>query len=144
MRWSEPENLPGVAAALAALGADDTATLGLVTGNYARAAPLKLHAAGINPAQFVVGAFGGDAPTRAGLVRLAMRRWDARGGKPDPRHVVVIGDTPRDVDCAKQNGCRSIAVATGNHTTDQLAATGADAVLPDLTTLPERLRALWA
>src|SRR4029079_15724715 len=105
----------GVAAALATIGGDASATLGLVTGNYARAVPLKLRAVGIDPAQFVVGAFGDDAPTRPELVRLAIDRWRARGAHPDPARVVVIGDTPRDVDCARKNGCRSVAVATGWH-----------------------------
>src|SRR5690349_11579325 len=67
-----PEILPGVAAALATFGGDASATLGLVTGNYARAVPLKLRAVGIDPAQFVIGAFGDDAPTRPELVRLAI------------------------------------------------------------------------
>ena len=134
--------LPGVADALAAVGADSMATMGLVTGNYGRAAPLKLRAAGIDPAQFVVGAFGDDAPTRPALVRLAMGQWGA-GTDPDPRRVVVIGDTPRDVDCARENGCRSIAVATGWHTVAQLKASGADVVLPDLTGLSPVLDRLW-
>ena len=138
-----PILLPGVLAALAAFRGDPAATLGLVTGNYGRAVPLKLRAAGIDPAQFVVGAFGDDAPTRPDLVRLAMEQWRARGADPDPQRVVVIGDTPRDVDCAKKNGCRSIAVATGWHTAEQLEAGGADLVLRDLTELMGRLDTLW-
>jgi phosphoglycolate phosphatase len=137
-----PVILPGVAAALAAVRTDSRATMGLVTGNYARAAPLKLRAVGIDPAQFSVGAFGDDAPTRPDLVRLAMGQWRARAD-PDPRCVVVIGDTPRDIDCAKKNGCRSIAVATGWHTVAQLEAGGADVVLPDLTALSPVLERLW-
>jgi phosphoglycolate phosphatase len=137
-----PEILPGVAAALAAVSADSRMTMGLVTGNYARAVPLKLRAVGIDPAQFVVGAFGDDAPPRPDLVRLAMEQWRARPD-PDPRRVVVIGDTPRDIDCAKKNGCRSIAVATGWHTVEQLEAGGADVVLRDLTALPRALDGLW-
>jgi len=139
-----PVLLPGVVAALAAFRDDPTATLGLVTGNYARAVPLKLQAAGIDPTQFVVGAFGDDAPTRPELVRLAMEQWRARGADPDPRRVVVIGDTPRDVDCAKKNGCRSVAVATGWHTVEQLEAGGADLVLRDLTALMPSLETLWS
>lgn len=139
-----PVLLPGVLAALAAFHDDPAATLGLVTGNYGRAVPLKLRAAGIDPAQFVVGAFGDDAPTRPELVRLAMEQWRARGADPDPRRVVVIGDTPRDVDCAKKNGCRSIAVATGWHTVEQLEAGGADLVLRDLTELMPSLETLWS
>jgi phosphoglycolate phosphatase len=139
-----PILLPGVLAALAAFRDDPIATLGLVTGNYGRAVPLKLRAAGIDPAQFVVGAFGDDAPTRPDLVRLAMEQWRARGADPDPRRVVVIGDTPRDIDCAKKNGCRSIAVATGWHTVEQLEAGGADLVLRDLTGLITELDRIWS
>ncbi len=139
-----PVLLPGVLAALAAFRDDPIATLGLVTGNYARAVPLKLRAAGIDPEQFVVGAFGDDAPTRPDLVRLAMEQWRARGAAPDPRRVVVIGDTPRDIDCAKKNGCRSIAVATGWHTVEQLEAAGADLVVRDLTALMPLLETVWA
>lgn len=139
-----PVLLPGVVAALAAFRDDPTTTLGLVTGNYARAVPLKLRAAGIDPEQFVVGAFGDDAPTRPDLVRLAMEQWRARGADPDPRRVVVIGDTPRDVDCAKRNGCRSVAVATGWHTVEQLEAGGADLVLRDLTALMPSLQTFWS
>lgn len=138
-----PKIIPGVAGALRALSSDPAATLGLVTGNYSRAAPLKLRAAGIDPEQFVVGAFGDDAPTRPGLVRLAIERWEARGATPDPRRVVVIGDTPRDVDCAKKNGCRSVAVATGWHTQDELVSAGADVVVPDLADLSQVLDAFW-
>ncbi len=139
-----PILLPGVLAALAAFRDDPIATLGLVTGNYARAVPLKLRAAGIDPAQFVVAAYGDDAPTRPDLVRLAMEQWRARGADPDPRRVVVIGDTPRDVDCAKKNGCRSIAVATGRHSVEELEAGGADLVLRDLTGLMGLLHTVWA
>jgi len=139
-----PEILPGVAAALATIGGDASATLGLVTGNYARAVPLKLRAVGIDPSQFVVGAFGDDAPTRPELVRLAIARWRGHGAQPDPRRVVVIGDTPRDVDCARKNGCRSVAVATGWHPASTLDAAGADVVLRDLTQLPQVLDTLWS
>jgi phosphoglycolate phosphatase-like HAD superfamily hydrolase len=138
-----PIAIPGVEVALGGLAARTNTTLGLVTGNYAHAAPLKLRAAGIDPAQFVLGAYGGDAPTRPDLVRLAMEQWRARGAEPDPRRVVVIGDTPRDVDCAKKNGCRCVAVATGWHTAEQLRETEADAVVDDLRGLCELLERMW-
>jgi phosphoglycolate phosphatase-like HAD superfamily hydrolase len=88
---------------------------------------------------FLAGAFGHAAPTRPELVGLAIERWRARGARPDPDRVVVIGDTPRDVDCARKNGCRSVAVATGWHTASALEAAGADVVLRDLTELPAAL-----
>ena len=139
-----PIAIPGVEVALGSLATRENTTLGLVTGNYARAAPLKLRAAGIDPAQFVLGAYGGDAPTRPDLVRLAMEQWRARGAEPEPRRVVVIGDTPRDVDCAKKNGCRCVAVATGWHTAEELRKTDADEVVEDLTGLCDLLERMWA
>jgi phosphoglycolate phosphatase-like HAD superfamily hydrolase len=130
-----PVILPGVARALEVLRGRRGLTLGLVTGNYRRAAPLKLGAVGIDPARFTLGAFGDEAPTRPELVRLALERWAESGASPDPRRAVVIGDTPRDVDCAQKNGCRCLAVATGAHSVKALASAGADAVVPDLTDL---------
>ncbi|HEX4339591.1 MAG TPA: HAD family hydrolase [Polyangiaceae bacterium] len=139
-----PSIIPGVETALLGLATRTHMTLGLVTGNYTRAAPLKLRAAGLDPARFVVGAFGDDGPTRPDLVRIAMQKWGALGTTPDCRRVVVIGDTPRDVDCAQKNGCRSIAVATGWHDFDELSRTGADEVVRDLSDLVALLERMWA
>jgi phosphoglycolate phosphatase-like HAD superfamily hydrolase len=47
--------------------------------------------------------------------------------------AIVIGDTPRDIDCAQRNGCRCVAVATGRHSAEALATAGADLVLRGLT-----------
>jgi phosphoglycolate phosphatase len=134
-----PQMIDGVAGALASFAGVPSYTLGLVTGNYTRAVPLKLGAAGIDHTQFVLGAFGDEAPTRPELVRLAIERWMARGGPGDPERVVVIGDTPRDIDCAKKNGCLCIAVATGRHTVQELDGLGADRVVPNLAGLAEIL-----
>lgn len=128
-----PRILPGVAQALERLAGYAAVTLGLVTGNYTRAAAMKLRAVGIDPDQFSIGAFGDDAPTRPELVQLALARWAASGAPARPDAAIVIGDTPRDIDCAQRNGCRCVAVATGRHSAEALAAAGADLVLRDLT-----------
>ena len=126
--------LPGVGDLLARLRAAEGVLLGLVTGNYAEVARVKLEAVRIDPAWFVVGGFGEQAATRSRLVRLAMETAASFVGGPIPgRDVIVIGDTPRDVESAKAAGCRSLAVATGNYPRDVLEAAGADLVLPDLT-----------
>jgi phosphoglycolate phosphatase len=138
-----PRIIPGVEAALGGLAGKTHMTLGLVTGNYTKAAPMKLRAAGLDPSRFVLGAFGDDGPTRPDLVRLAIEKWALRGAEPDRRRVVVIGDTPRDVDCAQKNGCRSIAVATGRHSFEQLRATDADEVVRDLADLCALLDRMW-
>jgi phosphoglycolate phosphatase len=125
--------LAGVPELVAALARRPRTTLGLLTGNYAETGRLKLAAAGLDAALFPVAAWGDDAPDRRGLVPVAIERCAALGGgRPAPREVVVVGDTPRDVDCARAHGCRSLAVATGSHTVVELAAAGADLALEDL------------
>jgi phosphoglycolate phosphatase-like HAD superfamily hydrolase len=61
-----------------------------------------------------------------------------------PGRVVIIGDTPLDVDCAHHNGCRCLAVATGIHPPDELRAAGADLVVDDLSDVAGVLRWLEA
>jgi len=129
-----PSVLPGVQALLATLRARADLTLGLVTGNYQRAVPIKLGAVGIDLTQFKLGAFADDADTRPAMVALALSRFTRQLGRVlDPAHAIVIGDTPRDVDCAQKNGCACLAVATGIHPREELEAAGADYVLDDLT-----------
>jgi phosphoglycolate phosphatase len=128
-----PVLLPGVLELVNRLAASPELTLGIVTGNYRRAAPLKLAAVGLDPSRFTIGAFADEAETRPALVRLAMQRFAALGKTPAASHTLVIGDTPRDVACARENGCRCLAVATGNYSVDALVRAGADAVVSDLT-----------
>ncbi|GJG87986.1 hypothetical protein tb265_31670 [Gemmatimonadetes bacterium T265] len=127
------EALPGVPALLDALDGRDDVVLGLLTGNVAPGAAVKLHAAGIDRSRFRVGAFGCDAEHRPDLPELARRRGEELLGTPVAgADVVVIGDTPADVACARPIGARSVAVASGRYRVDELAAHGAAAVLPDL------------
>jgi phosphoglycolate phosphatase-like HAD superfamily hydrolase len=132
-----PLVLPGVFDLLARLVQRSDVTLGLVTGNYRRAVPLKFKTVGIPFEHFTVGAYGDDGETRARLVELAVVEWAKSGGSGRPRDAIVIGDTPRDVRCAQDNGCRCFAVATGKNTMDELRQAGADAVTKDLTETAE-------
>ena len=128
--------LPGVTALLEALRAEGIA-LGLLTGNYPEAGLLKLRCAGLDPEFFAVAAWGCDALDRRGLAPLAIERHRERSGEAlRPRQVLVIGDTPNDVDCAAACGCRSLAVATGGFPRAQLAGCGADLAVDDLTDTP--------
>jgi phosphoglycolate phosphatase-like HAD superfamily hydrolase len=107
---------------------------GLVTGNYARAAPLKLRACGFDPAWFEIGAFGDEGRTRPDLVALALQRCREKlAWEPEPRRVIVIGDTPLDIECAHAHGCVAFAVATGHHGAEELRAAGAEVVVEDLS-----------
>ena len=108
--------------------------LGLLTGNYTHAVPVKLKYARLEPSWFSITAFGDEASSRPDLVALAMQKFEAKHHiKPDPTRVIIIGDTPRDVACAKAHGCICIAVATGTYPADHLRDCGADHVLPDLS-----------
>jgi phosphoglycolate phosphatase len=106
--------LPGVRELLDWLAGIDQLTLGLLTGNYEPVARLKLARAGLGryfPSG--QGAFGSDAEDRAALPAIARRRA-GRLGTPHPRsHTIVIGDTPRDIACARADELRCAAVATG-------------------------------
>jgi phosphoglycolate phosphatase-like HAD superfamily hydrolase len=114
------------------------ARLSLLTGNYEPVARLKLARAGIGR-HFPTGqgAFGSDSEDRAALPAIARRRAGSVG-RPHPRErTLVIGDTPRDIACARADGVRCVAVATGPHGVDELA--GADLVASDVAELRERL-----
>jgi phosphoglycolate phosphatase-like HAD superfamily hydrolase len=126
------EVLAGVHALFAQLDDSDVVE-GLVTGNYRDAAAMKLAHAAIDWSRFSSSAIGDEAETRTDVAALAFAR--ARRGRPElaPDDVVVIGDTTLDVQCAKANGFRSVAVATGGVDADTLARAGADLVLADLS-----------
>jgi phosphoglycolate phosphatase-like HAD superfamily hydrolase len=125
--------MPGVVDLILELDERDDIAQGVVTGNYRRAAELKLQSIGFDPMVFTTGAFGEEADDRPGLVNLAIERFEARLGRQFPRQqVIVIGDTPRDIECAKANGCCSFAVATGHHSVEDLRSLGADYVVQDL------------
>lgn len=130
--------LPGVPELLAALRqrAERQAdvVLGLLTGNYAGAIPIKFAAAGIDPGWFSVTASSEDGRRREDLTAAAMSRYaELVGQKPDPARVIVIGDTPHDVACAKAHGCKALGVATGRYDVAELLHAGADAAVEDLT-----------
>lgn len=125
--------MPGVRALLDALSSRPHAHVALLTGNYREAAREKLTHFALWDF-FPWGAFGEESPDRNELARIALKRAEGMGVPSDARErVVVIGDTPQDVSAARAIGGLSVAVATGMHTTDELAHAGADVVLSDLS-----------
>jgi phosphoglycolate phosphatase len=119
---------PGVRELLDALLPRPDAFLGLLTGNYARGARIKLTYFDLWR-YFTCGAFADDSLDRPALVPIAIERARTAGCPPvAPSDVVIIGDTPLDVACARAAGVSSVAVATGGFSTDALHAAGADVV----------------
>jgi len=126
--------LPGVPALLDALHGRDDLSVGLLTGNYPETGCLKLQAAGLDVERFGTAAWGTDGGHRRELLPVALARHAARTGRRlEPQHVVIIGDTPHDIDCAAAHGARSLGVGTGSHPPAELAAAGATLALPDLS-----------
>lgn len=105
--------------------------IGLLTGNLRDGAGIKLGACGIND-YFIDGAFGSDHEDRDRLLPIALEKFSSRGFHFSPAQCVVIGDTPRDVQCAKIHGARCIAVATGPFSREELLTTEADIVVDSL------------
>ncbi len=125
--------MPGARALLEALEDHDHLHLALLTGNYRDAAEVKLQHFEIWKF-FEWGAFSDDSADRNALVPIARRRaetYDIPGEAIE--RVIVIGDTPHDIECARVAGAKSIAVATGGFTVEQLREAGADEVLADLS-----------
>ncbi len=116
----------------------------LVTGNIQQVARLKLGAAGIlYPFAEGQGGFGSDSDDRNELPPIARmragQRWNGGDAWPAER-TVVIGDTPRDIACARADGALVVAVETGPFSADQLSE--ADVVLKDLRELEAALGSL--
>jgi phosphoglycolate phosphatase-like HAD superfamily hydrolase len=109
-------------------------TLGILTGNASTTAPIKLRAAGFDPAWFPVAAYGSEAMERNDLPALAVERAEKLlNRKIEPQQVVIIGDTPWDVACARALGAVAVAVLTGFSSREELAATQPDYLLDDLS-----------
>jgi phosphoglycolate phosphatase len=125
--------MPGVLDLLERLEAEPGVVLGLLTGNLAAGAALKLRAGGIAPERFRVGAYGSDAGHRPDLPLIAARRAEPIFGRvPRGHEVVIIGDTPADIACGAGIDARAVAVATGSYRAADLAACGPHAVFEDL------------
>ncbi|MCU1397319.1 MAG: family hydrolase [Acidimicrobiales bacterium] len=123
---------PGVADALDRLHHHGTVQT-IVSGNLQSVARRKVVAVGLDThIRFELGGYGSDHPLRSELVRTSINRIAAGGHVVDLDRVWVVGDTPRDLQCARDTGVRCALVATGTHTFAELLALGADATFTDL------------
>jgi phosphoglycolate phosphatase len=133
--------MPGIGPLLDTLHARDDVALALLTGNFLEGARIKLEYFDLWK-YFSCGAFGGDAASRNDLVPIALTRArDCGIVNGQPSKVLVVGDTPNDIECALVAGATPVGVATGGYSMDELRAAGAEIVFKDLSD-PEGFLAL--
>lgn len=136
-------SLPGIPSLLDAIESQDDLVLGLLTGNIVVGAAAKLRAVSIAPDRFRVGAFGSDHEDRPMLPAVARARASALLGYEVPGdRLVIIGDTPADVQCGLGIGARAIAVATGTYGLDELRSHEPCAAFDDLTDTERVMQAI--
>lgn len=150
LRWLIASDRYQMQACPGALGLVDVLTcrenviVGLLTGNPEATAIIKLHAAGFNPTDFVVGAFGNESSRRSELVQMVVDRASVYCGCPlRGKQIVILGDTVRDVQAGKSIQARTIAVATGGDPIEKLRHSSADAVFEDLRDIPRVIDAIF-
>lgn len=128
--------LPGIRRLLTEVsGLDQPSLIGLLTGNIRLGAEIKLRRFGIWD-HFETGAFGCESEARNDLAAIALERGSRiLGHRIRGEEILIIGDTPRDIACARSIGARSIAVATGAYGREELEKHGADWTLDDLASV---------
>ena len=125
---------PGVADLLPRLHDARGVTSSVLTGNIEPNGRLKVAAFGLDRwLDLDVGAYGSDDHDRNRLVPVALIKLrSARGIAVDPCDVWIVGDTPRDLECARAGGARCLLVGTGHFPTDELRELRPDAAVDDL------------
>ena len=132
------EVLPGIVETLSRK--HDGIAIGLLTGNVEAGAAIKLKHFGLSE-YFAFGGFADELTERDDVAKRAFAEAERHlKMKLDPQNVWVIGDTPADVKCARAIGAKAIAVQTGWHSPEELAASGPDHLFPDFT----HARELWS
>jgi len=130
----------GAEAVVAALAAVPEVHQSVLTGNLAANALVKLAAFGLDRhLDLEGGAFGSDEEDRCLLVPVALGRQRERGRRFTPEETWIVGDSPRDLECARAGGAHCLLVGTGRYPLDELAPLGADHALADLGDLDEVL-----
>lgn len=135
--------LPGIVELLEALAARPDCVLALLTGNVVRGAEIKLTHFGVWH-HFEFGAFSDDHHDRNELGKFARARaTDRHGIEFPPEKIYVIGDTPRDIECGRAIGARTVAIATGIYGEGALAGHSPDFLFKDFSETESILAALF-
>ncbi len=132
-----PENvkiLPGVIKLIQILHKRQDIQLGLITGNFHENAYLKLRTHSLD-VFFPIGAFGSDSDDRNSLPPIAIQRANQYLKRKvfTSQNTLIIGDTPRDIDCAKAHNIKVLCVATGSISYEELLELNPDYVVEDLS-----------
>lgn len=131
--------LPGVRQLLEAL-VERGALLGLLTGNIRDGARAKLGSVGLWD-YFPFGGFADDSHLRSEIATAAVRRAGELAGREFiGKEIVIIGDTPHDMECGRHIRARAVGVATGRSTVDELMATGAESAVDDFSDIENAIR----
>ncbi len=134
---------PGVYRLLNELKVSRDTALGLLTGNIERGARIKLEPFMLNEF-FPTGAFGSDHDHRNKLLPVAIERFERIYQKKiEFYNCILIGDTPRDIECGKIYGAKCVGVATGPYSIDKLIQAGANYVVKDLTDYKSLLQFIY-
>ncbi len=129
-----PYVLPGVVELLNKLRTMTDIHIGILTGNWSQGARIKIASAGLSRFFGPIGGYAEDGQLRHELLPVAVKRLGERTGwHAQSRNVVIIGDTPCDIDVATHHNAVGVGVATGSHSFDELTEAGADRVFEDIT-----------
>ncbi len=136
LSWDRGRTLPGAHETLSRLQSlPDRPMLGLLTGNVILGAELKLRHHNLWHG-FEMGAFGCEDPMRNQLAANAKARSERiLGQRLDGEEILVIGDTPRDVECARSIGAKVVAVKTGASSVESLEKASPDLLIDDLESI---------
>jgi phosphoglycolate phosphatase-like HAD superfamily hydrolase len=130
---------PGIPELLKDLHKESHLILGLLTGNWRTSAFSKLRHFGIDH-YFKTGAFADDSANREDLVPIAIQHlYQDLEIIIEPKNIIVIGDTPLDIRCARPHGVKTMGVATGVHSVEELKKENPDFIFPNLGDTPQIL-----
>lgn len=141
LRTKQGSILPGVVPLIERLSSHSEVFLGLLTGNFAEGARLKLQHYGLHH-HFKMGGYGDAHLHRDDVAREAYLTLQGHLPEVAPEHVWVIGDTPADIQCARAIGANVLAVATGIFASEELAPHAPDLLMSDLSQVDDWLAKL--
>ena len=125
--------LPGAEPLLQHLSAVMEFHASVVTGNFEATALVKLESAGLG-SYLSRGAYASDSEHRPDLPSIARERWEMAAGRTiTAGQCVIVGDTPKDLECARANGMKCLLVGTGRYPVEELEYWQPDACLADLS-----------